>query len=593
MTESTSIVQQLDAQLEQLFAGWNIYSTVICIGLLTYLLYPFFFAKEPDTHPFLLARQSTPSFVRHPGESATFRSLETYHGSPLKSGLNVKDPGAPIWASGRDGDLRDIWKKAIQGPTGDDGKPTGKPGSVFVVFGKEERVKYEFGDITKEINTVGEYLSQQAAKRVAIYLPNSVEYLVTLFGKPLRPDQSPPVLMFCIASAFYGFTPILIPQDQSLEGLSKVLSATNADLLITAAGSVPLQGLLEQYPGLKQVIWVVERTSRHMDWNEVPEGVGGKAEIGVWHDIVEERRPSASSNLPAASAENAPNNITVVSKNESNRSTGFDIVEFTQEVGSEHLYTSVEASLIICQNIAAAVAAQISALPRPHRLSPSDLIVSLAPLSSIHPLTVTLAVLYSNGSLALTSVSGDKAPYEAAFRGTFPTIIITSPATIKQACKAFQDLPRGLMQRYSLWRYSTSLAAGIMPKVTGTAGKLRLIYVSETSRSLTRPLTFAEVGDMRVMTGARIAYAFTDPKVAGAVAQTNVYDYQVNEGPKEATFGGPLSSVEIKMVDANGHKNSDDIALGKLVVSGPAVAGGETVVDRFMTMTDSYTLAYA
>lgn len=186
MAEGSSIVQQLDAQLEQLFAGWNIYTTVLCIGIVTYLIYPIFFIQDPDTHPFLLARQSSPYFVRQPGESAVYRSLETPHGYPLKSGLNVKDPGAPRWASGKDGDLRDIWRKAVLGPTGDDGKSTGNPADILTVLGNERVVNHKLEDVSKEVNAVGEYLTQHAANRVALYLPNSTEFLVTLFGKLAR-----------------------------------------------------------------------------------------------------------------------------------------------------------------------------------------------------------------------------------------------------------------------------------------------------------------------------------------------------------------------------------------------------------------------
>ncbi|KAI4175390.1 MAG: hypothetical protein LQ348_006181 [Seirophora lacunosa] len=556
MAEGSSIVQQLDAQLEQLFAGWNIYTTLLCVGIVTYLIYPIFFTQDPDTHPFLLARQSSPSFVRQPGESATYRALETPHSYPLKSGLNVKDPGAPRWAGGKDGDLRDVWKKAVQGPTGEDGKSTGDPAKILTVLGKEEVVEHKLGDISRDINALGQYLAQHAATRAALYLPNSMELLVTLF-----------------ASAFYGFTPILVPQGQSLEDLSAMLKAANADTLIALAGSVPLQALSEQYPGLKQVVWLVERTSRHMEWSEVPEGVGGKAEIAVWHDIVEERRSSVSGDLIS---EKEPTNVVVISKDASNKSTGFQIVEFTQ------------------QNIVAAISAQISALPRPHRFGSSDLLLSLASLSSLYPLVVAFAALYSNSSLALTSVSGDNVPYDAAFHGVKPTVVIASPSTIKQACKALHDLPKGILQKYARWRQAASLAEGIMPKIAGEPRKPRLIYTFEDPASAAKePLTLAELGDMRLLTNARTAYAFTAARVAGAIAQTSVYDYRRDEAAKQAAFGAPVSSVEFKLVDENGHKNSDDLALGKLVVSGPAVAGGETTVDRFMTITESNTLAYA
>ncbi|KAL8802541.1 MAG: hypothetical protein Q9200_006548 [Gallowayella weberi] len=556
MAESSSVIQKLDAGLEQLFAGWNIYTTLLCLGLVTYLLYPVFFSRDPDTHPLLLARQSSPSYVRQPGESATYRSLETPQGYPLKSGLNVKDPGAPRWAAGKDGDLRDVWRKAFQGPVGDDGKADGEPGKIFTVMGKDGVTEHELPDITKEINAVGEYLSQHAAKRVAIYLPNSMEFLVTLF-----------------ASAFYNVISILIPQQQSLESLSDMLRSTHADTLITAAGSIPLHGLLDQHPGLKQVIWVVERTSRHMEWNEVPEGVGGKAEIAVWHDIIEERKSSVSADLPANNADQPTANVITISQDASKKE--FEVVAFTQ------------------QSIVAAIAAQISTLPRPHRLNPSDLLLSLAPLSFSYPLTVALAALYSNASLALTSVSGDKVPYDAAFRSVKPTIIIATPPTIKQACKTFHDLPKSVMQKYAMWKQAASLAEGIMPKITGEPAKPRLIYTFEDSENRADPLTLAELGDLRLLTGARTAYAFTDAKVAGAITQTSVYDYRRDPAADHAAFGGPLSSVEIKLVDEDGHRNSDEKALGKLVVTGPAVVGGEIKVDRFMTMTDFNTLAYA
>ncbi|KAL9039628.1 MAG: hypothetical protein Q9214_004800, partial [Letrouitia sp. 1 TL-2023] len=307
MADGSSFVQQLDAQLERLFAGYNIYTTLILIGIFTYLVYPLFFSKDPDTHPFLLARQSSASFVRQPGESAIFRSLETPHGYPLRSGLNVKDPGAPKWSSGKDGDLRDVWRKAVQGPTSDDGKSTGLPGKVLTVLGKAEVVEHKLEDMSKEINALGHFMKQFRDPRVAV------------------------IVDLTTASAFYGFTAILIPQEQSLKDLGDVLASTKANTLVTAAGSVPLQALLEQHSGLREVIWVVERTSRHMEWNEVPEGVGGRADIGVWHEVIEERRHIVDSDLTSGLNDGSLSNIVMVSNNRKGGPKNFDIVEFTQQ----------------------------------------------------------------------------------------------------------------------------------------------------------------------------------------------------------------------------------------------------------------------
>ena len=181
--DAPSALQQLDAQLEQILKGWNIYTTLIFIVLISYLLYPVFFTPEPDVHPMLLARQGIGSQVRHPGESASFRSVETPHGYPLKTGLNVKERGAPRWTGGRDGDLRDVWKRAVSGPVDNDGHPIDKPEKVLTVLGKEEVVEHTFEKMTAEIIAVGQHIQSHGGSRVAIYLPNSVELLITFFGE--------------------------------------------------------------------------------------------------------------------------------------------------------------------------------------------------------------------------------------------------------------------------------------------------------------------------------------------------------------------------------------------------------------------------
>ena len=182
--ESTSILQQLDAQLENILAGWNIYTIIIAFVLGVYLVSPLLLYIEPDVHPLLLARQSSASYVRQPKESAVFRSLETPHGYPLKSGLNVKDAGQPKWTSGRDGNLTDVWRRAVSGPVDADGKPTGEQaGKVIISHGKEKVIEYSFAKLSSEINAIGQHMKAHGRRRVAIHMPNSVELLVTFFGR--------------------------------------------------------------------------------------------------------------------------------------------------------------------------------------------------------------------------------------------------------------------------------------------------------------------------------------------------------------------------------------------------------------------------
>ena len=175
-------VEQLDAQVAEFLADWSILTTLIALVVVGVLVYPIVFSEEPDTHPLLLARQSAISPVRNKGESAVYRSPEVPHGYPLKTGLNVKDAGAPRWASGKDGDLRDIWREVQRGgKKGQDGKDI-PAGVIMTVLGKEEVVEHDVSELSKEIQIIGKHLKASGQKNVAIYLPNSTEYLMAIFG---------------------------------------------------------------------------------------------------------------------------------------------------------------------------------------------------------------------------------------------------------------------------------------------------------------------------------------------------------------------------------------------------------------------------
>ena len=248
------------------------------------------------------------------------------------------------------------------------------------------------------------------------------------------------------------------------------------------------------------------------------------------------------------------------------------------------------------QNIVAAVAAQLSALPRTKKLGSADVLLPLTPLTEQYPLVLTLAALFSNSSVALTSVSGQKADYIAAFRGITPTVLVASPETLAKHHNDEAGTTSSVMQNITRWRQARSLAAGSMPKASSIAPKPRIIYTYERPGNDISPLSPAQLHDLRILTGAHIINAFTIPEVAGAVTQTNLFDYRVAEqagAQSPAHYGPPLSSLEIKLVDAPGRQSTGEhFSQGHLVVVGPAVAGGSKKVEEFMRMTDSNTLAY-
>ena len=112
-----NLLQSLDEALSDLVTSWNSYSTGLATMLLGIVIYRVVSSSDPDVHPLLLARQAEHNRIRMPGESPVYNSRYTER---LLTGLNVRDVAVPgqrtsPWAKGRDGDLRDVWKRVLLG----------------------------------------------------------------------------------------------------------------------------------------------------------------------------------------------------------------------------------------------------------------------------------------------------------------------------------------------------------------------------------------------------------------------------------------------------------------------------------------------
>lgn len=470
---------------------------------------------------------------------------------PLRTGLAVKPPGAPMYSAGKDGDLRDIWRRVTGEIPLERGATSSGTATIVTVYGKEGVSEHDIQGVTKDIAVVGKHLSEHGAKRVAIYLPNSLEFLAALF-----------------AGAFYAFTPILIPYNQPHATLVELLASTGADALIAQAGSVPLAHVIQGAPRLRQIIWTVEKTSRHMDWSEVPEGIGGKIDVSVWHDLVQDQR-DVNAALPTTN-EKAPN---VVFLWQEAVGKSADVVEFTQ------------------QNLAAAVGSLITSLPAAQRFSASDTFLPADAFTTSYCLCLTLAALFSHSTLVINSVAGPDVHLTLASRSVAPTITVVSAETAAKLHGEANTSALGGLKKFAHYTETRMLTAGRLPtdsfltrlnapsraSIGTTPGKLRLVFVSERAGLNSPPLTTDDLSDLRIYTKARVVYALTAAKVAGAVAQTNVYDYRRGDAPssKHSHFGVPLSSLEIKLKDTPRHKTTDEQSAGELVVTGSSVAGGE------------------
>ena len=147
----------------------DILSLILLAVIVILLILPVLSPSDPDTFPFIINNQSLPSKVRHPKESAIYRHRDQPHGYPLITGLSLRKG----YEAPRDGDLRDVWEIALQ-----------KDVTVGIVRGGK-CVYEKLSSRKEELNKLGSGLRELAGEhgKVAIYLPNTIENLLTSFGE--------------------------------------------------------------------------------------------------------------------------------------------------------------------------------------------------------------------------------------------------------------------------------------------------------------------------------------------------------------------------------------------------------------------------
>lgn len=356
---------------------------------------------------------------------------------------------------------------------------------------------------------------------------------------------------------------------------------------MSSAGSVPLDDVAQQCQQLRLLTWVVEKTSRHMDWNGVPDSAQGRLSVSVWHDVVDEQKETAAGELPTNENGDTPGDIVTIWES-SQLDAKPEIMTFTQ------------------RNMVSAISALITALPLRQRFSSADLVLPASSFRITYVFCQTMAALFQHTSLAITSVAEPGVDLALATRSVAPTVIIASAETM--AALHTKEIAGITSAVHKLGKYTQAqtMSAGRMPtdgllfrllapssSASGDKpGTLRLILTSERLGAGGPPLTSTMLSDLRIFTKARICYALTASKVAGAIAQTNVFDYRREDGQGYAHFGLPLSSVEIKLVNKDDEKVSGTSPEGEIVVSGPAVSGsGEVRLPGRGRFRDDGTLA--
>jgi hypothetical protein len=279
----------------------------------------------------------------------------------------------------------------------------------------------------------------------------------------------------------------------------ELLNETGADGLVAAAGTLPLDDLAKQCQNLKQLTWVVEKTSKHMDWNGVPKSASARLAVSVWHDVVEEQKRTSTTDLPSNATGDQPADLIVVYQ-PTDVHLRPEITTFTQA------------------NLVAAIASLISAIPLRQRLSSADLVLPADSLTHTYTLCQTLAALYTHASLSLNSVAAPGVDLSTATRGVAPTVIIASPSTLSALHRNETAGITSSLQKLGKYTQDQTVSAGRMPtdgwmftkflapsSTTVSPGKLRLILTASRLQAGTPVLTSNMLSDLRIFTRARMS----------------------------------------------------------------------------------------
>lgn len=72
-----------------------------------------------------------------------------------------------------------------------------------------------------------------------------------------------------------------------------------------------------------------------MDWDEVPEGIGGKVDVNSWHALVQDNVSQTTTELPKEVHSKMPGRLITIWQDKPGGES--EIVEFTQNVSSREL----------------------------------------------------------------------------------------------------------------------------------------------------------------------------------------------------------------------------------------------------------------
>lgn len=480
----------------------------LLVGLAALYLYFYVLPSGNENRTLLLANQASVGNVRHPGETAVYRSLSAPHGRGLMNGLSV---GTSFKT--RPGNLADVWNLRNR-----ESKLLVAHGTKFDAVEVDEMKNIEV--IVSQLGLYFQNLRGEATDTtVGLLVPNCQQALVSLF-----------------ASALFNIPTTVIPIDKdSLIYVAKHIEAANPFVLIVADEGL-LDGINFSKTQVKEVI-----TLRNNSELCYPTSVRSS----IWKTLIK-----SFSTTPAEFPEI---NETVRPVHVTYRHNGL-----------------VKVSSFTHQNIAAAIAYHIKALPPAQHWGPMDRVLIFTSQVSLYTIVAQLAALIQGSSvlyLPIMNINPD-----LLLEGTKPTVIVTDDDTTLSLLNQVRDLT--LPQTIKLYIDRATLSRGRLSgrPVMPSFASLRLFYtvaqITDNTEQLLHPELFQRDEDdeddlkthlntydtntLRSLTGADVIHSLASPLLAGPVASTLVWDYRYSsddDREKLTNFGPVSATLEAKLCD--------------------------------------------
>lgn len=492
-------------------------TTVALLAVLAIVwVYPYIFPTYPDVHKLFLLEQSNISSLCYPGETAVYRSRVTPHGRKLIGGLAIADQATKI-GSTRDGNISDLWKITEQSSD-----------TIHrIVMSPRSDGLYSTSPVSlQELKRLVHGLGQ--------WMKNDLQHIDSMDIVVLHATGFDS-LVFFFAAALYGFSLVFVPLEEPAQ-VNSAITKIKPRLIIGAEDNIAI---------LKDSTIPFLRTAGS-DKHSHPAVVDWATLQNQFKDEPTTVLDTSSSNYPLKTVALDANDVPVV-----------------------YSYST--------QNIVAAIAAQIKAIPELERWGPKDKVLTYCTTVDVYTLLLQLTGLVSG----CTVVYGDRSlvtTHPLRIVGDIkPTILVTEELSTYSLAELAQDLT--LVRQFKLWRARKSLEQRILPKspVIPEFESLRLIHcgIYRSAATLEDPcLTTAEVNTIRCLTGARVVHALNNPVACGPVAQTGVYDYRISSNDNIVNFGPILPCLEAMLVDHGSFKARD--RKGRLMVRGPAAIDSNT-----------------